>query len=142
MSKLWRNLRIGATTAVACGATLAGCGGDDGGDHNVELQIVAGIANAPFGGYIVRVTTPHTTLREALGVGDQTNSDNWTTFDVFLEEGELVEIAVEDSEGNELVAGQCAVQGAVTEGWARAVVFYFAPPNNYVNCANGFAPNL
>lgn len=131
-----------AIAAVALYATLVACGDNGGGGgSSLEMQVVAGIANAPFGGYIVLVTTPRTTVRGPLGVGDQTNSDNWTKFDLSLEEGELVEVAVEDADGNELVTGQCTVEGAVALEYARAYVFYFAPPNNYVNCADGFAPN-
>lgn len=138
MSKLWRNLPIAGLAAVAAYATLVGCSGESDGDHNVELQVIAGIANAG-GVYTVRVETNHGTLTRPLHTGDQTNPDNWTYFDLNLEEGEEITIAVE-AEGTDMVAGYCTVQGATEDGWARAVVFYFQPPNNYVNCANGFIP--
>lgn len=141
MFKQWRNLRVAGVAAVALYATLVACGDDGpGGDGggNVELQVIAGIANAG-GAYVVRVTTARGEQFMPLHTGDQTNPDNWTYFHLDLEEGEEITIAVA-AEGSDLVSGYCTVQGATEEGWARAVVFYFAPPNNYVNCANGFIP--
>lgn len=123
---------------IAAALSAVACGDDTGGGSSVEVQVIAGIAN-PGAGYIVRVTTPRTTVREPLHTGDQTSAENWTYFDLSLNEGELVEFAVEDTEGTVLVAETCTVQGAVEAEYARAIVFYFAPPNNYVDCADGFA---
>ena len=138
MFKLWRSLPMAGLAAVAAYATLVACGGEDE-DHNVELQIIAGIANQSVSAYMVRVETKAGEQVKPLHTGDQTNPDNWTYFDVTLEEEEEITIAVV-AEGSDMVAGYCTVNGATVEGWARAVVFYFAPPNNYVNCANGFIP--
>jgi hypothetical protein len=140
MSRRWRSLPLAGIAAVALHATVVACHGDGtAADGNVELQVIAGIANAPATGYLVRVDTPERAFTALLGSGDQTNPDNWTTFDLPLEEGEMIVISVMDGE-NPLVIGECTVQGATELGWARAVAFYFAPPNKYINCANGFIP--
>ena len=142
MPRNWRTLPAAGLAAMAFYATVVACSGDDAADPNVELQVVGGIANVPVNNYLVRVTTPRATVRKPLHPGDQTSADNWTYFNLNLNEGDLVEIAVEDGSGNDLVAGQCAVADAATLTYARAFAFYFAPPNNYVNCADGFTPNM
>ena len=117
---------------------LAQLGGKStGSEGTVELQVLAGIANPPVTGYMVRVNTPGGEFNAPLGSGDQTDPENWTTFDLPLEEGEMLVISVMDGE-NPLVIGECTVQGATELGYARAIAFYFAPPNNYINCADGF----
>lgn len=55
--------------------------------------------------------------------------------------GNVVAISVVQGD-NVLVSGDCTVDDAPSLGYARAFVFYFAPPNNYVNCADGFTPNM
>ena len=90
---------------------------------------------------MVRVNTPGGEFNAPLGSGDQTNPENWTTFDLPLEEGEMLVISVMEGT-NPLVIGECTVQGATELHYARAIAFYFAPPNNYINCATGFTSPL
>ncbi len=104
-----------------------------------SFRLLAGIANPPVTGYVVEVATPGGVFTELLGHGDQTNPDNWTKFDLSLEEGEMLVISVLEGD-RALVIGECTVQGATELGYARAVAFYFAPPNNYINCGSGFVP--
>ena len=141
MSRFWRSFPAAGIAAVGLYVTLVACEGDKstGPDGTVELQVLAGIANPPVTGYVVRVNTPGGEFTAPLGAGDQTNPDNWTTFDLPLEEGEMLVISVMEGE-NPLVIGECTVQGATELHYARASAFYFAPPNNYINCATGFIP--
>ena len=140
MSRLWRSLPAAGIAAVGLYVTTVACKDDGPGDDgNVELQVLAGIANAPVTGYIVRVNTPGGEFEAPLGSGDQTNPANWATFDLFLEENEMLVISVMEGD-NPLVIGECTVNGATELGYARAVAFYFAPPNNYINCGTGFIP--
>ena len=138
MSRLWRSLPAAAIAAVGLYVTVVACEGKNAGsDGNVELQVVAGIANPPVTGYVVVVATPGGVFTELLGHGDQSDAKNWTTFDLPLEEGEMLVISVMEGT-NPLVIGECTVQGATELQYARAIAFYFAPPNNYINCADGF----
>jgi hypothetical protein len=142
MSRVWRSLPAAGIAAVGLYVTIVACkddGGTGGSDGNAELQVLAGIANPPVTGYVVRVNTPGGEFNAPLGAGDQTNPDNWTTFDLPLEEGEMLVISVMDGE-NPLVIGECTVQGATELHYARAIAFYFAPPNNHINCATGLFP--
>ena len=141
MSKLWRSLPAAGIAAAGLYVTLVACNDDKqtGPDGTVELQVLAGIANPPVTGYMVRVNTPGGEFNAPLGSGDQTNPENWTTFDLPLEEGEMLVISVMEGT-NPLVIGECTVQGATELHYARAIAFYFAPPNNYINCATGFVP--
>ena len=138
MSRLWRSLPAAAIPAVGLYVTVVACEGKNAGsDGNVELQVVAGIANPPVTGYVVEVATPGGVFTELLGHGDQSDAKNWTTFDLSLEEGEMLVITVREGD-RALVTGECTVQGATELGYARAIAIYFAPPNNYINCADGF----
>jgi len=141
MSRIWRSLPAAGIAAVGVYVTLVACNDDKqtGPDGTVELQVLAGIANPPVTGYMVRVNTPGGEFNAPLGSGDQTNPENWTTFDLPLEEGEMLVISVMEGT-NPLVIGECTVQGATELQYARAIAFYFAPPNNYINCATGFIP--
>jgi len=141
MSRIWRSLPAAGIAAVGLYVTLVACNDDKqtGPDGTVELQVLAGIANPPVTGYMVRVNTPGGEFNAPLGSGDQTNPENWTTFDLPLEEGEMLVISVMEGT-NPLVIGECTVQGATELQYARAIAFYFAPPNNYINCATGFIP--
>jgi len=141
MSRLWRSFPAAGIAAVGLYVTLVACEGDKqtGSDGTVELQVLAGIANPPVTGYMVRINTPGGEFNAPLGSGDQTNPENWTTFDLPLEEGEMLVISVMEGT-NPLVIGECTVQGATELHYARAIAFYFAPPNNYINCATGFIP--
>ena len=124
-------------TVVA--AALAACGedGGTGGGPSVELQVLAGIAVAPVTGYIVHVQTPRTNATKPLGSGDQTQYANWTKLNLNLQDGDRIRISVLAG-ADTLTTGECDVtlEGAADATYARAVAFYFAPPNNYVDCAD------
>jgi len=141
MSRLWRSFPAAGIAAVGLYVTIVACEGgkSTGSEGTVELQVLAGIANPPVTGYMVRVNTPGGEFNAPLGSGDQTNPENWTTFDLPLEEGEMLVISVMEGT-NPLVIGEGTVQGATELHYARAIAFYFAPPNNYINCATGFIP--
>ena len=139
MSRSWRSLPAAGIAAVGLYVTVVACEGgkDTGPDGGVELQVIAGIADPGVTGYVVEVATPNGVFTKLLGTGDQTDSTNWTKFNLPLEEGEMLVISVMEGD-RALVIGECTVQGATELGYARAFAFYFAPPNNYINCADGF----
>ena len=61
MSRVWRSLPAAGIAAVGLYVTIVACkddGGTGGSDGNAELQVLAGIANPPVTGYVVRVNTP------------------------------------------------------------------------------------
>ena len=120
---------------------VAACGEDGGGGgpgKDVEFQVIGGLAFTPETGYFVHVKTPRTNAFDFLPSGDQTNSDNWTKFDLNLLTGDQLRISVLDAAGDTLMTDQCVVdlEEAGDESYARTIVFWFAPPNNYADCAD------
>jgi hypothetical protein len=72
-----------------------------------------------------------------MSVGDQTVYENWTKFDLRLEEGDVIRISVISTAEDTLGTGECEVAFVGSDhSYARAIAFYFAPPNNYVDCAD------
>jgi hypothetical protein len=137
MRKPWRWFPVVAAAAVAA---VAACGedGGTGGGPSVELQVLAGIAFPAAEGNFVHVLTPRTNASKLMVVGDQTNSANWTKFSLRLEDGDVIRISVINVAEDTLGTGECvvALEGAADPSYARAIAFYFAPPNNYVDCAD------
>ena len=131
----WKVLPI-----AACLLAMCGCGSDAGGGEEVELQVGNGIANDEDRHLTVRVTTPRETDRNPLIYGDSSNPANWTKFHLVLKDGDLVEIALEASGGQEMSKGTCTVGGDRKPGDALtafiAVVRFFN--NEYVECGTGF----
>ena len=126
--------------AVAAAVGVAACG-EDGGTGNspsVELQVLAGIAFPAAEGNFVHVLTPRTNAFKVMEVGDQTDHENWTKFSLNLQDADLLRISVLSAAGDTLGTGECvaALEGAADPSYARAIAFYFAPPNNYVDCAD------
>ncbi len=125
---------------AACLSTAAcGDGGGGDGDHNVELQVGYGlVADEVNHHYTVRVTTPRDTQRKLLPSQDGPNPSSWARFDVLLNEGELVEIALENQNGVLASRGTCTVHGAVTLEYARAFIAGVQFFNGqYLECADG-----
>jgi hypothetical protein len=137
MSRSWRWFPV---LAVAGAAAVAACGEDGGvgGGPSVELQVLAGIAFPAAEGNFVHVLTPRTNASKPMAVGDQTVSANWTKFSLRLEDGDVIRISVINVAEDTLTSGECvvALTGADDPSYARAIAFYFAPPNNYVDCAD------
>jgi hypothetical protein len=135
MSKSWRWFPV-----LAVAGAVAACGedGGTGGGPSVELQVLAGIAFPAAEGNFVHVLTPRTNAHKLMEVGDQTVYDNWTKFSLRLEDGDIIRISVINVAEDTLGTGECvvALAGAADPSYARAVAFYFAPPNNYVDCAD------
>ena len=125
---------------VATAAAIAACGedGGTGGGSSVELQVLAGIVFPAAEGNFVHVLTPRTNANKLMVVGDQTDSDNWTKFSLNLQDGDVIRISVINVAEDTLSTGECivALEGAEDPSYARAIAFYFAPPNNYVDCAD------
>ncbi|HJS46817.1 MAG TPA: hypothetical protein VJ773_02400 [Gemmatimonadales bacterium] len=125
---------------VAASAAVAACGedGGTGGGPSVELQVLAGIAFPAAEGNFVHVLTPRTNAFKLMKVGDQTDHENWTKFSLNLEDGDVIRISVINAAEDTLTTGECVatLEGAADASYARAIAFYFAPPNNYVDCAD------
>ena len=116
---------------------MTGCG-SSGGEDNVELQVLNGLAHDIDRQLTVRVTTPRDTERKPLIFGDSTNPNNWTRFHLQLNDGDPIEIALESIGGVEVSKGNCTVHGAPTLTYARAfiaVVPFFN--GQYLECADG-----
>lgn len=135
-------IRRAAVAGVVALAVVAACGEDGGTDpegNDVELQIIGGLANSPNEGNFVHVLTPRTNAFDAMPHGDQTNSDNWTYLDMDLRQGEEITISVLTGAGDTLMTDKCIVdltEAGGDESYARTVVFWFASPNNYADCAD------
>lgn len=119
--------------AAACGED----GGTGPGGNSVELQIIAGIAMASNNGIFVHVKTPRTNAINAMPSGDQTNYANWTKLNLNLQNGDVITLSVITAVGDTLMTDQCVVQLGQDPTYARAILFYFTPPNNYADCADG-----
>lgn len=135
------DIRRTAAAGVAALALVAACGEDGGGGgpgKDVEFQVIGGLAFTPETGYFVHVKTPRTNAFDILPSGDQTNSDNWTKLELNLLTGDQLRISVLDAAGDTLMTDQCVVdlEEAPEGDYARTIVFWFAPPNNYADCAD------
>jgi hypothetical protein len=126
--------------AALLAAAVAACGEDGGSGpgESVELQVLSGIAMSPDAGHFVHVKTPRTNAFKLLGVGDQTDYDNWTKFNLNLQHGDEITISVISAAGDTLMTDKClvALEGAEDDSYARAIAFWFDPPNNYADCAD------
>lgn len=127
----WRAMAVGAAVV---GAGIIGCSEPGG---SIELQVISGITNQPDAGIVVFIETPEGDATGPHGIGDQTDSDNWATFDVDLSEGDEVDIAVRDAEGVLLVSGTCVVDDAAALEYARIFVYLNTQPRS-VSCDEGF----
>ena len=87
----------------------------------------------------MHVKTPRTNAFDHMPYGDQQDSDNWTKLDLDLRNGDELRISVLSAAGDTLMTDQCVVdltEAGGDESYARTFVFWFAPPNNYANCAD------
>ena len=133
-----RRLAVGGALAVALVAACGEDGGSGPDGNSVELQVIGGLAFTPETGYFVHVKTPRTNAFDFLPHGDQQDSDNWTKLDLDLRNGDQLTISVLSAAGDTLMTDQCVVylQEAEDDWYARTILFWFAPPNNYADCAD------
>lgn len=113
---------------------LAGCSEPGG---SIELQVISGLANQPEEGWTLGIDTPNGEASGPLGIGDQTNSENWATFDVDLDEGDEVTIVVRNAGGTVVLTETCVVDDAATLEYARIFVYLHTQPRT-VSCDEGF----
>jgi len=102
--------------------------GSDGGGE-VELQVANETARSDLN---ARVTTPDITLIEPLEEGPSSGRDDWTLFDVDLDEGDVVQFSIRTDGGTEVAAGSCTVSDARSLTYARA--FYIGDATVLCDC--------
>jgi len=134
--RLGRVVRLCGIATCVVGLACGSSSGDGGSD--VELQVGNGIANDIDRQLMVRVTTSRETERRPLALGDSSLRENMTLFHLPLNDGDLVEIALENSSGVQVAHGTCTVAGARDLSYARAhiavIQFWFG---QYLHCEDG-----